>query len=483
MRKSSLTLLLFFVPMIVLIGQTITVSQFNTMILSNHNFGLTNPLFDASSPMTYDASQVNQKGAALSIHYTNEGGSSFDGYPSGTVGGFKTNGVDYPGNPNMSGLPIQIKDLTHNLRVCWKTEQLNANDSDDKWWATINVIFDSEPNVADRDFDLVIQNVSYVQDDFSDFINPGGRYWYFARETEGGAIKPFTLYINSKPYHWAVRYKFFDYPQGHQDVEKNDKVHVKFIPMDNSNPIPRLEHSLKQFIDCSLAYLNFVPLNPEERSLAEQKVADENLWIKSISAGYEVYEGSSILKNIHFYTVLDYDKPDLLTNLSATVHPTNKIRLDWDNSTNSDFDSYTIYRATNNGDYSPIAIKIRENTYLDETVDSNVYKYYVTAVDRSFNESDPSNFVTVDNVLSIEEFFTDEEVVVYPNPFSNHFFVKVDPNDFNGIIELFDRLGRKVFQQKISSGLNNFDFEGKLGLYFLKIIGQSKQKTISLVKM
>tara|TARA_B100000809_G_C15031878_1_gene492290 strand:+ start:741 stop:971 length:231 start_codon:yes stop_codon:yes gene_type:complete len=76
-------------------------------------------------------------------------------------------------------MPVQIQYLTDNLRINWKTSQVNANDSDDKWWSTINVIFDggtetSEPNASARDYDLVIQHISYKQEDFSDFINPGG---------------------------------------------------------------------------------------------------------------------------------------------------------------------------------------------------------------------------------------------------------------------------------------------------------------------
>ncbi|MFG6686059.1 T9SS type A sorting domain-containing protein [Mariniflexile sp. HNIBRBA6329] len=381
-------------------AQTTTVTKQNTLIKSNHNFGLTNPVVNEGSPMTYNPSEVDTKGAAFSINYTNQGGTSFDGYPSGTVGGFKAGGTYYSGNVNACGMPVQISNLTNALRINWKTSQANADDLDDKWWATINVIFDSGdrdsiPNPEARDYDLVIQNVSYEQDDLSDFINPGGRYWYFARETPGGAIKPFTIYLNGDAYSFAVRYKFFDYPSEHPDYDKNDKVHIKFIPMDNSTPIPYLDHSLKQFIDCTVNYLDYLPLNTDERILADEKVAESTLWIKSISAGYEVYEGASTLANDFFYTTIDTTAPVALTNLIVTEQLGEAV-LTWEASTDVAFDSYSVYRSDNGGTYNLIASEVRENNYTDATISTGIYNYYVTATDRSFNESAPSNIQVLD---------------------------------------------------------------------------------------
>lgn len=381
-------------------AQTTTVTNFSTLIKSNHNFGITNPLWNENSSMTYNASQVDVLGAAFSIDYTNQGGTAFDGYPSGTVGGYKASGTYYSGNKAACGMPIQIKDLTHELRVNWQTSQLNAHDTDDKWWATINVIFDSgaetlEPDTVARDYDLVIQNVSYTQDDFSDLaIQPNQRYWYFARETPGGAIKPFTLYLNGVAYSWAVRYKFFNYLPTDPNADKNDKVHIKFIPLDNDNPIPYLDHSLKQFIDCTVNYLDFLPLTTTERALANSKVAESTLWIKSISAGYEVYEGVSTLKNDFFYTTLDNTAPEPLNNLVG-VNQSSTAVLSWDASTDIAFDTYKVYRSENGGTYTKIASDLRTNTYTDNTVSNQYYSYFITSTDRSFNESSASNIISL----------------------------------------------------------------------------------------
>jgi hypothetical protein len=464
------------------IGQVTTIDRYSTVIKASHNFGLTNPVFDEGSPMTYNPSEISTKGAAFSLNYTNQEGTSFDGYPSGTIGGYKAGGVYYSGNVSTCGMPVQIQNLTDNLRMNWQTSQINANDADDRWWATINVIFDdgaknSEPVANNRDYDLVIQNVSYLQDDFADFINPGGRYWYFARNVNG-TIKPYTVYLNGVAYSWAVRYKFFDFPSGDSQEHKNDKVHIKFIPIDNSTPIPTLDHSLKQFIDCTKEYLSFLPLTNDELTLANNKVALDNLWIKSISAGYEIYEGTSTLRNDHFYTTIDNDAPSGIKSLVYSEQ-TDEITLTWDSSSDIAFDTYTVYRSENDGNYEVIAKDLRVNTFNDSNIDNDNYKYYVTAKDRSFNESLKSNIVIADKTLVTEK-IENVRFKMYPNPAKFAIYFKFDnfiPN--NGFIEVFDLKGSLVKKVKINGRLTKVDLENRIGLFIAKI---STEKTIFFKK-
>lgn len=472
MKKNVFILISFLFLTSSIIGQTTTIDRYSTLIKPNHNYGLTNPVHDKSSPMTYNPSEISSKGAAFSLNYTNLGGTNFDGYPSGTVGGYKAGGKYYSGNVTTSGMPVQIQNLTDNLRINWQTSQTNANDANDKWWATINVIFDSgpetlEPVANNRDYDLVIQNVSYLQDDFSDFINPEGRYWYFARNTNG-TIKPYTVYLNGIAYSWAVRYKFFDYPSGDSQEHKNDKVHIKFIPIDNSNPIPTLDHSLKQFIDCTKEYLSFLPLSNAELTLANNKVALDNLWIKSISAGYEIYDGTSTLNNDHFYTTIDNDAPTEITNLSFSK-PTNEVTLSWDASSDLAFDTYTVYRSENDGNYEVISGNLRENTFTDSSISTENYKYYVTAKDRSFNESLQSNLVTVDKSLSVKDNNL-STFKIYPNPTKSVVTFKFDfQNLENGLIEVFDLKGSLVYKTAIDKAIVKIELGGKKGLFVAKI--------------
>ncbi|MFD0962888.1 T9SS type A sorting domain-containing protein [Pseudofulvibacter geojedonensis] len=470
------------------LAQVTTVASQNTMIKPNHNYGLTNPLHDENSPMTYNPSEIDTKGAAFSINYTNQGGTSFDGYPNGGIGGFKVGGVYYPGNRSVCGMPIQIQDLAHNLRINWKTSQTNANDADDKWWATINVIFDSgsetsAPVATNRDYDLVIQHISYQQDSFTDLANPGGRYWYFARNTDN-SIKPFVLYINGVAYSWAVRYKFFDYPEGHPKEHKNNKVHIKFIPIDNENPIPNLDHSLKLFIDCTKDYIQYLTLTQDELNLANEKVAEPSLWIKSIQAGYEVYEGSSTLANDYFFMTIDDIAPNSLTNLVA-IEQNEGVSLNWDASADEAFDTYTVYRSTNNEAYTELVSGLRTNNYVDNTVGTGLYSYYVTALDRSFNESGQSNVedVTID-VLSVDEEEVTNSIIVYSNPTSDIVNLLIE-NDklLNGRIQVFDFMGRFVKSLPIVDKYIQFKLNEASGVYFLKIFRKDNVITKRVLKL
>lgn len=395
MFKKSVFFTTIYLMGFVLKAQTV-VNSFNTMIEPNIPLGLTNPLFNQGSPMSYNPAEVATKGAAFQFDYTNQGGSSFDGYPSGKIGSLKIGGDYNVADSNLCGMPVQIKNLKHLLRFNWDTFQENANDPTDKWWATINVIFDAglaidEPDPLARDYDLVIQHVSYEQDDFQDLPNNGnGRYWYFARDAESNQIKPFTLYLNGQSYRWAVRYKFFNFPADHENFYQNDKVHIKFIPLNNNDTIPYFDHSLKSFVDATKDYLSHVNLTLQERQLANSKVANPELWIKGIAAGYEVYEGQSTLGNLFFFTTQDTTAPSPPQNLACSISG-NTISLNWDDVLDADLEHYTVYKSINMGAFEKVADSLYSSQWQDVNASSyDHYRYYISSKDRSYNESDAS---------------------------------------------------------------------------------------------
>lgn len=471
MKTTIITFCLFFLSLVGF-GQITTVTRNSTMIKSNHNFGLTNPVYNEGSDMLYDmdTDTINKYGGAFSLNYINQdGGTNFDGYPSGTIGGYKTGGTYYPSNFATSGMPIQIQYLGNDLRIKWKTFQENANDADDKWWATINVIFDStaadqQPQVENRLYDVVIQFEKYELESFIDKANDGnGAYWWFARNPDTTII-PFVLTIEGVEYKWAIRYKYFEYPSGDPNFYKNEKVHVKFIPFNNTLP-SELNHPLKRFIDASKSYIDSIPLLPTaEKTLANLRVADPNLWIKSISAGYEVYDGTSTLGQEYFYTILDNTNPNAPVNLSA-VDVNNEVQLNWDIDSTDSYESYTVYRSENEGAYSVLASSIYTNSFIDTTVNiGNAYDYYVTVLDRSFNESAQSNISSI-SVLSVLDNEIVKSIRLYPNPVQNTLYLQGDFDSKN--IEVYDVLGHRI---NVRVEDNQIDVNSlKSGLYFVKI--------------
>ncbi len=467
-------------------AQTTNITQFRTLIKSNHNISLVNPAWDENSLMTYNQADIDTKGGAFSINFTNNlgnGGSGYKGYPNASIGAYKGSGTYIPGVLANSGMPIQISNLKHNLRMKWKVSQLNANDSDDKWWASINVIFDKEqpdvePNPLDRDYDLVIELNRYQQEDFQDVSSATNQaYWYYARNADK-TLKTLDFNYNGTVYSWVVRYKFANYPAGNSNEDQNNKVHVKFTPLFNSNVAPFLDHSLKKFIDTSVEFLQNVNLTTQERTLAQAKVGDPNLYIKNINAGYEVYTGNFTAKNDYFYTVLDTNPPSSPTNLIAT-ETTNQVNLDWDDNTDSDFNTYKIYRAINGGAYSLLAENINVSNYLDTTTATgNEYSYYVVADDRSYNVSTSSNIQNVTiGTLSSVNFEKEIDILIYPNPIQNTFAIesklkieKVELYSLDGKLITIVKDGNIYRTSNLSTGIYNLKIKSENKIINKKVI-------------
>ena len=281
-----------------------------TVTIKQDHYFLTRPGgLGNSSEMTYIPANVDSNGAAFSLNYIDEGGRGMDGYPNGGAGGHKVGGSWIPGDYNLTGMPVRISSLDNSLRIEWKTSQQNATDDDDKWQATINVIFDggtshSEPVNADRDYDLVIFSDShhFAGASLDDKPKEGNKsYWWFARYSDG-ALRPFVISIGGIEYEYAVRYKFFQ-----ESGDKDNKVQIKYIPV-NSTP-PSINVALKPFIDNSKDFIQYTGMPDTERARAHEKVANPDLWLKSIRAGYECYKGASILRNDYFRVSRHSDTP------------------------------------------------------------------------------------------------------------------------------------------------------------------------------
>jgi fibronectin type 3 domain-containing protein len=88
----------------------------------------------------------------------------------------------------------------------------------------------------------------------------------------------------------------------------------------------------------------------------------------------------------------DTTPPAAPTNLSATAGD-GVVDLDWDDNSEPDLDSYSVYRDTSSGGpYGQIASDVAGSDYSDSTVtNGTTYYYVVTAVDTSSNESGYSN--------------------------------------------------------------------------------------------
>lgn len=97
----------------------------------------------------------------------------------------------------------------------------------------------------------------------------------------------------------------------------------------------------------------------------------------------------------------DSTPPDAPTNLSATSE-SETVVLEWSAPSNDDLEGYNVYRTSDTSIDVSSATPLNEDSlvpdpsFTDDTPENGTtYRYRVTAVDNSDNESDPSESVRV----------------------------------------------------------------------------------------
>ncbi len=257
------------------------------------------PSSNVGGSMFYCSDFMNtDHGGGFQLDYIDiyEGG--MDGYPNVRIGGAKVGGSWHVGDKAVVGMPVQIKDIHPDMSFTWLSSQTEAWDVDDKWMSSINFIFDingtetSEPDNAQRDYDLVVKAQSF---NFSDDLNDQAevlnqKMFFFARNTDG-SLKPYELTLDGLVYTYAIRYKFF---VGAGD--KDDKAHIKLIPYGSNGAPPVAKINVKHLIATTKDYIQYAAIPEPQLSLAYEKIAGDNTWLKAIAAGYEVYTGESTLR-------------------------------------------------------------------------------------------------------------------------------------------------------------------------------------------
>ncbi|WP_289053180.1 hypothetical protein [Carboxylicivirga marina] len=267
----------------------------NVAPISSYALGMSSGV---GGTMHYCPSDFNHdNGGHYYLQYSDSGGSGMDGYPNIKIGGSQYGGQWHPGEFDITGMPVLIKDIPETMEIEWVCSQTNATDDNDKWMASINFIFDmygnrdSKPVSAERDYDLVVKAQSF---NFSDGLDDqpevkNGIIYFFARNTDG-SLKPFEIIIDNLTYTYAVRYKFF---VGKGD--KDNKAHIKLIPYGNNGAPPLLRMKVKELITTTRDYVQYANIPEPYLGLALNNIAQDDTWMKAINAGYEVYTGQSQL--------------------------------------------------------------------------------------------------------------------------------------------------------------------------------------------
>ncbi|MHC4359863.1 MAG: CBM96 family carbohydrate-binding protein [Planctomycetota bacterium] len=178
-------------------------------------------------------------------------------------------------------------------------------------------------------------------------------------------------------------------------------------------------------------------------------------------------------------TPQDTTAPAAPTGLGATPGDT-QVSLDWNDNSESDLASYSVYRSTTSGSYgSPLATGVTASDYNDTGVTNDTTYYYkVTAVDDSSNESAKSSEAsatpTAGGSGSVESNPTDDSFVNQSNPTAN----------FGTLTTLKVRgdsagYGRWPFLKFTVSGVSGTVTSAKLKLYSTDVTQSVTAKAVS----
>lgn len=107
-------------------------------------------------------------------------------------------------------------------------------------------------------------------------------------------------------------------------------------------------------------------------------------------------------------------------------------------------------------------------------------KFYIDCEENP--DSFASDGISITSTLS-NQAINVENIHVYPNPFTEEFTVKVTSNtEINGSIEVYDALGRQIYQSVTETPNITINAPWPSGVYMLRYIEGEYEKTISIVK-
>ncbi|MEO7976844.1 T9SS type A sorting domain-containing protein, partial [Flavobacterium sp.] len=174
------------------------------------------------------------------------------------------------------------------------------------------------------------------------------------------------------------------------------------------------------------------------------------------------------------YSVIITDANGCTANVSATIaQPT---LIDATVSVASGVITANQSGATYQWYQCPNILLVGENNQSFTPTHSGDYKVVVTIG----TCSQTSTCITI-STLGTQNLQSKIEIAIYPNPFSDAFFI--DSKE-NGVALVFDVLGKTIQSQKITSGTTKLDLSNAPnGVYLLKVINDNNQsKTIKLIK-
>jgi len=171
------------------------------------------------------------------------------------------------------------------------------------------------------------------------------------------------------------------------------------------------------------------------------------------------------------------------------------IELYWNQPNINDFSHFNIYESRNGGAFNKIDSTIGVQYYL--TVTNGSYQFYVTTVDQAGHESVPSNTVTANVVVGVQQDPGEISILKYgPNPFTDIMNIDIKTEVQTSLkVVIYDMNGVLVYTLEnapVNKGVHHFTWDGRnssgnnlpAGIYNLDIrTGDGTHKSYRLAKI
>ena len=215
---------------------------------------------------------------------------------------------------------------------------------------------------------------------------------------------------------------------------------------------------------------------------------DWNIWRTNVRTNIHLLPGVQYLTvkmnnkqfNLDYIEIVEHQTENLQVpeNLRIDTIIDQAVTLVWE--MGGDVNNIKEYRIFRNGTF---LTKVQKQTYSsDRLTGDQPYEFYVTSVNLFGIESDASNVVSVQPIISSDKKAPtgDKELMVYPNPIENHqLYLKFGETlaQQHKAIKIYNVQGQIILTTEIPGGQGEYSMAGdpiKEGVYMISVLTEKK---------
>ena len=151
--------------------------------------------------------------------------------------------------------------------------------------------------------------------------------------------------------------------------------------------------------------------------------------------------------------------PVTLTSFTASLQPTNLVKLAWTTSLEVNCKRYDIQRSTDGADFKTVATKAgsgNSSVSLSYTINDDVSTLHTPIVYYRLSQVDLDGKQSISKVTSVKLKKTASSFIVTPNPFSNNVNINIEwEKTENTVVKVFSATGNEVASKTVKMNKGN----------------------------